>query len=88
MQQRPAERNPNMVATIAIEPDMQRQFHRLAEETHRPEAEIIKEALSGYLAADRHYVEVLRQRIESADRGEFADDDEVNVFFAKHGEPE
>lgn len=75
-----------MVATIAIEPDMQRQFHQLAEETHRPEAEIIREALAGYLAADRHYVDVLRQRIESADRGEFASDEEVKAFFAKHGE--
>lgn len=57
-----------MVATIAIEPEMLRQFHQLAEEAQRPETEIIREALAGYLAADRRYVEVLRQRIESADR--------------------
>ena len=74
-----------MVATIAIEPDMQRQFRELAEETHRPEAEIIREALADYLKADRHYVEVLRQRIESADRGEFASDEEAEAFFAKYG---
>jgi len=73
----------DMAATIAIEPDMQRQFHQLAEETHRPETEIIREALAGYLAADRHYTQILRQRIESADRGEFASDEEADAFFAK-----
>jgi predicted transcriptional regulator len=75
-----------MGATIAIEPDMQRQFHQLAEETHRPETEIIREALASYLAADGRYVDILRQRIESADRGEFASDEEVQAFFAQHGE--
>lgn len=75
-----------MVATIAIEPDMQRQFHQLAEETNRPESEIIHEALAGYLAADRNYIGILRQRIESADRNEFASDEEAKVFFAKYGE--
>jgi len=73
-----------MRATIAIEPEMQCQFHQLAEESQRPEAEIIREALAGYLAADRRYVEVLRQRIESVDRGEFASDEEADAFFTKY----
>lgn len=73
-----------MVATIAIEPEMQRQFHQLAEEAQRPESEIIREALAAYLAADRRYVEVLRQRLESADRGDFASEEEVDAFFAKY----
>jgi predicted transcriptional regulator len=74
-----------MIESLTIEQDIQQQFHQLAKETHRTEAEIIHEALAGYLAADRHYVEVLKQRIESADRGEFASDEEVEVFFAKRG---
>ncbi len=69
---------------VAVSPEVLRQFHQLAEEMHRPEAEIINEALAGYLAADRHYVEVLRQRIAAADRGEFASDAEVNDFFTEH----
>lgn len=73
-----------MVTTIAIEPEMQRQFHQLAEEAQRPETEIIREALAAYLAADRRYVEVLRQRVESADRGELASDEEANAFFTKY----
>ena len=73
-----------MVTSIVIEPDMQRQFHQLAEEAQRPEDEIIREALAAYLAADRRYVEVLRRRIESADRGEFASDEEADAFFTKY----
>ena len=71
---------------MIIEQDMQRQFHKLAEETHRTESEIIREALASYLAADRRYVEVLRQRIAAADRGEFASEEDVEAFFAARGE--
>jgi len=71
---------------MMIEQEMQRQFHQLAEETHRTESEVIHEALAGYLAADRHYVEVLRQRIAAADRGEFASEKEVEAFFAERSD--
>lgn len=67
---------------LTIEQGVQRQFHQLAEETHRSESDIIHEALTGYLAADRHYVEVLKQRVAAADRSEFASDSEVEAFFA------
>jgi len=43
-------------------------FHRLACETHRTEAEIIEEALSININNDAQYVEVLRQRMDAADR--------------------
>ncbi len=75
-----------MSESLIIEQEMQRQFHQLAKETHRTESEIIHEALAGYLAADQHYVEVLKQRVAAADRGEFADDSEVKAFFAERDE--
>ena len=75
-----------MIKSLIIEQEMQQQFHQLAEETHRTESEIIYEALAGYLAADHHYVEVLKQRIAAADRGEFASENEVKAFFAQRGE--
>jgi len=67
---------------LTLEQGIERQFHQLAEETHRPEAEIIHEALASYLAADRRYVEVLSQRLAAAERGEFTDNEEVEAFFA------
>lgn len=75
-----------MIEPLIIKQEMQRQFHQLAKETHRTESEIIHEALAGYLAADHHYVEVLKQRIAAADRGEFASEEEVEAFFAERGE--
>ena len=75
-----------MIESLIFEKEMQRQFHQLAEETHRTESEIIHEALAGYLAADHHYVEVLKQRIAAADRGEFASEEEVETFFAERCE--
>lgn len=69
---------------LIIEQAMQRQFHQLAEETHRSESDIIHEALSAYLTADRRYIEVLKQRLAAADRGEFASDNDVEAFFAEH----
>mgnify|MGYP003551637790 CR=1 FL=1 len=75
-----------MIDSLIIEPEMQRQFHQLANETHRTETEIIHEALAAYLAADHHYVEVLRQRVAAANRGEFASEKEVDAFFAERGE--
>ncbi|MFZ3017347.1 MAG: CopG family transcriptional regulator [Gallionella sp.] len=69
--------------SLTIEQGLQRQFHQLAEETHRSESDIIHEALAGYLAADRRYVETLKHRVAAADRGEFAGDSEIESFFAE-----
>ena len=74
-----------MIETLTIEQEMHQQFQQLAKETHRTETEIIHEALAGYLAADRQYVEVLKQRIAAADRGEFASDNEIEAFFSERG---
>jgi predicted transcriptional regulator len=72
-----------MNAPLIIEQEIQQQFHQLAEETKRTGSEIIHEALVGYPAADRHYVEVLKQRIAAADLGEFASEKEVEAFFVE-----
>ena len=76
----------NKPFTLDVSPDILSQFHVLAERTCRPEAELINEALSGYLEAEQHYREVLVKRLAAADRGEFATDDEVEAFFSAHAE--
>jgi len=75
-----------MAESLVVAQEMQRQFHQLAKETNRTESEIIHEALAGYLAADHHYVEVLKQRVAAADRGEFASEEEVEAFFTGRSE--
>ncbi|MFA6310395.1 MAG: hypothetical protein WCV99_10525 [Sterolibacterium sp.] len=71
---------------IVVSPEVLDRFHELAETTHRSETEIINEALTGYLTADRRYAERLAARMDAADRGEFASEDEVSDFFSEHAE--
>lgn len=66
---------------IAVDLEVLSRFHELAEATHRSEAEIINEALTGYLATDLRYAETLAARIAAADLGDFASDEEVARFF-------
>jgi predicted transcriptional regulator len=71
---------------IIVALEVLERFHELAKATHRSETEIINEALTGYLNADRRYVEKLTERVAAADRGEFASEEEVARFFAEHAE--
>ncbi len=68
--------------SIAIAGTLLERFHVLAQETQRPEAEIINEALSSYLDTEDQYIVTLRQRITAADHNEFASEEEVEQFFA------
>jgi predicted transcriptional regulator len=79
---------PGVIAMnqIVIAPEVLEHFHELAKTTHRSETEVIDEALTSYLAADRHYLKVLMERIAAADQGEFASDEDVSSFFSEHGE--
>ena len=52
--------------------------------SHRRDSEITDEALTCYLASDRHYVSVLSERISAADSGDFADEASVERFFADY----
>lgn len=71
---------------IAVAPELLAGFHELAQVTHRSDAELINEALASYLSADHRYVSVLAERIDAANRGEFASDEAVDLFFASHAE--
>jgi predicted transcriptional regulator len=69
---------------IAVAPEVLQRFHELAAATQRSDAEVIGEALTSYLAADRRYVVTLTERIAAADKGDFASDEVVEHFFAEH----
>lgn len=72
-----------MQQPVIIASEIQQQFMQLAILSDRTDSDIIHEALVGYLAADRRYVEVLQERIALADDGAFASDAEVEAFFCE-----
>jgi predicted transcriptional regulator len=69
---------------IAVAPEVLERFHELATTTRRSDAEVIDEALTSYLAADRRYLVTLTERIAAADKGEFASHEAVEQFFTEH----
>ena len=77
------EKNMNQ---IAVAPELLEGLHELAQVTHRSDAEVINEALASYLSADRRYVAILAERISAANRGEFASDEAVALFFANRAD--
>lgn len=74
--------------TLHIKPDIQAKFETLANTTHRNSEELVNEALEFYLETDRLYCQTINERIAQANRGEFATDQEVEAFFARHAETE
>lgn len=74
--------------TLEIRPDIRAGLHALAEETHRAEADILNEALATYVARERRILADIREGLAQAERGEFVSDQEMDAFFALHGEPE
>lgn len=74
--------------TLHINPDLQARFETLAHTTHRNSEELVNEALEAYLETDRLYCATINERIAQAKRGEFASDQEIEAFFARHADPE
>ncbi len=74
--------------TLEIRPDIRAGLHALAKETHRAEADMLNEALAAYVARERRILADIREGLAQAERGEFVPDEEMDTFFALHGEPE
>jgi len=70
---------------IVVAPEVLERFHELAEATHRNEAEIINEALIGYLRFEAARIAKIQSGMAQADRGEFLDDAAEDAFFARYG---
>lgn len=67
--------------TLEIRPDIRAGLHALAEEIHRPEADMLNEALAAFLAHERWAIARMREGLAQAERGEFAPDEEVHALF-------
>jgi len=74
-------------STVQIRPDLKEKLDDLAARTHRDQSELANEALAAYLDREQGNIARIREGLEQAKRGEFATDEEVKAFFAKHAKP-
>lgn len=73
--------------TLEIRSDLKLQLDHLAEEVHRSESELANEAVTLYLAQQRHIAGRIQEGLAQAQRGEFVTDEEMEAFFARYTEP-
>lgn len=59
------------------------QLDRLARQQRRGRTQLIEDAIEQYLELERIHLARIDEGIESADRGEFASDDEAKAEFAR-----
>jgi RHH-type rel operon transcriptional repressor/antitoxin RelB len=59
------------------------QLDQLAKQQRRDRTQLIEEAIEQYLELERLQLTKIDEGIESAERGEFATDDEVQAEFAR-----
>ena len=76
----------NTVITDASLPeDLKKAVAQLSEMSGQSVASITEDALREYLSWRVPQILDLKEAIAAADREDFATDDEVNAFFARHG---
>lgn len=75
-----------MNAVLEISADLKDQLDHLAEETHRSETDLANEAVVLYLRHQHKIIGRIQEGLAQARRGEFVPDDEMEAFFASHGE--
>lgn len=59
------------------------QLDQLARQQRRGRTQLIEDAIEQYLELERIHLAKIDEGIESADRGEFVSDDEVQAEFAR-----
>lgn len=64
-----------------IEAEDKARLQQLAEDTGRDQSELAREALQQYLDVQEWQIAGIREALAAADRGEFADDADIDAIF-------
>lgn len=70
---------------VRLPADLAHQLEQLTKATGRNKSAITVAALREYVEAESWQIQDIKDGLAEADRGEFASDEEVSAFFAKHG---
>lgn len=78
-----ADVEPTTTMTVRVPQSMRKDFEALAKATGRNRNTLAQEALRRFLDVERWQIAVIEQRIEEADVGAFATDEDVQRVYAK-----
>jgi RHH-type rel operon transcriptional repressor/antitoxin RelB len=70
---------------VRLPADLATQLDKLTKATGRNKSALTVAALREYVEAEAWQIQDTLEGLAEADRGEFASDEEVTAFFAKHG---
>lgn len=70
---------------VRLPADLATQLDKLIKATKRTKSNLVVEAVRNYVEAETWQIQDTLEGLAEADRGEFASEEEVNAFFAKHG---
>lgn len=77
-----ADAEPTTTMTVRIPQSMRNDFEALAKATGRNRNTLAQEALRRFLDAERRQIAVIERRIEEADAGAFAIDEDMRRVYA------
>lgn len=72
--------------TLPIGVEEKSLLHLLAQTRHRSDEESAVAALRDYLRFEAEQIRRVREGVDAAERGDFADEEEVAAFFRRYGE--
>lgn len=58
---------------------------KMAEASGSTKSKLVAEAIHNYVEMNEWYMQMIAERIEMADKGEFATDEEIQATYAKYG---
>lgn len=71
--------------TIKISPELKDQLEELVQDTGKSEAELVGEALAGYIARQKAIIAKVKEGRAAAARGELVDQDDVEAWLDSWG---
>jgi RHH-type transcriptional regulator, rel operon repressor / antitoxin RelB len=74
---------PTAKMTVDVPASVKERLKELARTTARPEASLVRDAISSYVELQEWQIGEIRKGIQEADAGEFASEQEVTEVFAK-----
>lgn len=70
---------------IKISPELKDQLKELVQDTGKSEAELVEEALAGYITRQKAIIAKVKEGRAAADRGELVDQDDVEAWLDSWG---